>query len=285
MGTRQDLRRCSRAKNWCTKALSDYARVAQHRAWLNIAGAAFAFATTSQGLAAQQPEFQCATLQPSASKAPPYSRVPGKQRCEGYFEQTVAQPFIELLSLTRDRPDALHGGAARVLYIRAHSGQSWHLTIQPLHPSPFYRVDSRLVAGRPLEWNPKQMLASTGLHMADLGFLARTISTDPDTPLVTPVSLFAADAALAYAVLRVSVPVASIAVRQYIPGAGAGAGAGTGAAAASWRELPGTPLYAWDTIALPIVLGGDVRDARVDVRAIDSEGRLLPMLQFIVASH
>jgi len=33
--------------------------------------------------------------------------VSGADRCEGYFDQAVSQPFIELLSLTQQRPDLL----------------------------------------------------------------------------------------------------------------------------------------------------------------------------------
>lgn len=247
------------------------------RALIRLAAAAFAVATTMQAHAAGQAPFQCAPLLPSASRAPPYSRVPGKERCEGYFEQTVSQPFIELLSLTRHRPDAPQLAAARLLHIRAHAGASLRLIIQPLRPSPFYRVDSQLAAGRSLEWNAAPMLVSTGLRLSDLGFLARAASPDPDTLVVTPLSLAPAidDAALAYAVLRVSVPVASIAARQYRPGGAAG----------GWRELPGTPLFEWDTIVLPIALAGDGPALRVDVRAVGADGSLLPMLQFAVVDH
>ncbi len=242
-----------------------------------VAACAFAIATVMQPLAAQAAPFQCAPVLPSASRAPPYSRVPGKELCEGYFEQTVSQPFIELLSLTRHRPDAPQFAAAKVLQIRARADAPLQLIIRPLRPSPFYRVDGRLAAARALEWNAATMLASTGLRLSDLGFLARAASSDPDTPLVAPVSLsLAPDAgAVAYAVLRVSVPVASIAARQYRPGAEAG----------SWRELPGTPLFEWDTIVLPIALAGDGPDLRVDVRALGTDGSLLPMLQFAVAGH
>jgi hypothetical protein len=247
------------------------------RALIRLAATALAVAAAMQPCAVQSAEFQCAPLLPSASRAPPYARVPGKERCEGYFEQTVSQPFIELLSLTRSRPDDPQLAAAKVLQIRAHTGVSLQLTIQPLRPSPFYRVDGRLAAGRALEWNPAPMLTSTGLRLSDLGFLARAASSDPDTPLVAPLTLSPAtdDGALAYAVLRVSVPVTSMAARQYRPGAGAG----------SWRELPGTPLFEWDTIVLPIALAGDDPGLRVDVRAVGADGSLLPMLQFAVAGH
>ena len=156
------------------------------------------------------------------------------------------------------------------------------LLIQPVRPSPFYRVDTRLAAGRTLDWNPAPMLASTGLRLSDLGFLARAASGEPNTPAVAPLSLLpgADDAALAYAVLRVSVQVASIASRQYRLGAASGA-----TAPGRWRELPGTPLYAWDTIVLPIELATDGFEHHVDVRAVGTDGQLLPLLQFVLLDH
>lgn len=231
--------------------------------------------------------FRCAPVLPSASRAPSYARVPGEERCEGYFEQTVSQPFIELLSLTRHRPGAPLPAtpSAGPMQISARAASPLQLSIQPLRPSPFYRVDARLAPGRALAWHAAPMLASTGLRLSELGFLARAASADPATPRVAPLSLASpgGDAATAYAVLRVSVPVASVAARQYLPGAAAG----------GWRELPGTPLFEWDTIVLPIVLpvappdapAGDTPDLRVDVRAVGADGGLLPMLQFDVVGR
>ena len=250
------------------------------RTLIRFAAAALLGGAGMQAGLAEQSEFRCAPLLPSASKMPPYARVAGEERCEGYFEQTVSQPFIELLSLTRHRPDAPQLALAKLLKIRAHSSVPLQLVIQPVRPSPFYRVDTRLAAGRVLDWNPAPMLANTGLRLFDLGFLARAASSDPGTPAVAPLSLSPAtdDAAMAYAVLRVSVPVASIAARHYRLGAGS-------AAPGRWRELPGTPLYAWDAIVLPIALAADGLDDRVDVRAVGADGRLLPLLQFVLVGH
>lgn len=257
--------------------LASWTAAVVRRVLSRLAAAAFAVVAVSQPLAAPAAPFQCAPVLPSVSRTPPYARVPGKELCEGYFEQTVSQPFIELLSLTRHRPDAPQLAAATVLHIRARAATPLALAIRPLRPSPFYRVDGRLPPAGALEWNPAPMLASTGLRMSDLGFLARAASPDPDLPLVAPLSLSPAlDAdGLAYVVLRVSVPVASIAARQYRPGAGAG----------SWRELPGTPLLEWDTIVLPVTLAGDGTELRVDVRALGADGSLLPILQFAVVGQ
>jgi hypothetical protein len=226
---------------------------------------------------AQTPAFHCAPLLPSASRTPAYARVPNEERCEGYFEQTVSQAFIELLSLTRQRPDLLPSSAAGVLHIRATSRQPLQLLIQPLRPSPFYRVDAQLRPGQVLAWNPAPMLASTGLRQSELGFLARGISREADVAAIAPLSLAAGadDPELAYAVLRVSVPVKTVAARQYVLNGPEGGSTG-------WHELPGTPLYAWDTIVLPIALAGDAPVIHVDVRALATDGRPLPLLQFMV---
>jgi hypothetical protein len=241
---------------------------------------AMVLAVAAVQLALAQPEFRCAPLLPSASRSPPYTRVAGEDRCEGYFDQTVSQPFVELLSLTRHRPDAQPPAASQPLQIRLRSGMAAQLVIQPVRPSPFYRVDARLASDRALAWDAAPMLASTGLRLSDLGFLARAASPEPGTLAVVPVSLPPAidEAAMAYAVLRVSVPVTSIAARHYRLGAGA-------AASGAWRELPGAPLYAWDSIVLPLELASDGLDTRVDVHAVGADGRLLPLLQFVLVGH
>jgi hypothetical protein len=236
-------------------------------------------ATVAEG-ARGRPEFRCASVQPSASRSPAYARVGAEERCEGYFEQTVSQPFVELLSLTRHRPDAQPGSLAGPWRIRAAASRPSQLVIQPVRPSPFYRVDAALAADAAIAWNPAPMLASTGLKPGDLGFLARSAGGDGSVPTVVPVSVSWApeDPVQAYAVLRVSTPVASIAARRYRLGA-------PDAAADAWRELPGPPLYAWETVVLPIALPGDGLETRIDVRAVASNGRPLPLLQFAVAGR
>jgi hypothetical protein len=224
---------------------------------------------------AAEPQFQCASVLPSATRTPAYARIGSEARCEGYFEQTVSQPFIELLSLTRQRPDAAPSGVATT-QIRARPDVAAQLLIQPLAPSPFYRVDAALTPGQTLAWDPKPMLQSTGLRPADLGLLARTRLTDPGPQAVVPVSLTpGVDEPIAYAVLRVSVAVSAMASRSYpLPL--------NEAEPSAWRALPGTPLYAWQTIVLPVELAADGHDRGIDVRAIGKDGQPLPLLQFIV---
>lgn len=225
-----------------------------------------------------QTDFRCAAVQPSGSKSPPYRRIADELRCEGYFDQSVSQPFVELVSLTREVPGTSPPGAATALRIRPTAPVASQLLIQPLRPSPFYRVDARLDAAGSMQWDAAPMLRATGLRLADLGFVARAAlpSASHDVPAVVPVAWGASDGDVrtAYAVLRASVAVSAVAARVYRM---------DGGETSAWRELPGTPLYAWELLVLPVALPADGGDTRVDVRALASDGRPLPMLQFIVA--
>lgn len=263
--------------------ISPLSRARRRRAPVRLAAAlALAGAFIQASLA--QPGFLCAPLLPSVSCSPAYGRIPGELRCEGYVEQIVAQPFaqphVELLSLTRHQPGSQELAVAGQLQIRANPAVPLRLLIQPLRSTPFYRVDARLAAGQALAWNAMPMMASTGARLSELGFLAHAASPDPGTPAVAPVSLapVIADPAFVYAVLRVSVPVASVAARSYRLGDGV-------AASGAWRRLPGPPLRARDTFVLPIRFAGDGRDVRVDVRALGANGRPLPVLRFVVVGR
>ena len=120
--------------------------------------------------AAQVQGFECAALKPSSSRLPAYASVPGTTRCEGFFEKTVSQPFIELVSLTRGAPPA--GLAAAPLELRTDARSPARLVVQPLRASPFYRVDAALAPGQALAWDPAPMLAATAQPVSALGFLA-----------------------------------------------------------------------------------------------------------------
>lgn len=227
-------------------------------------------------------EFRCAALLPSTTRSPPYAKARGEARCEGYFAQNVSQPFIEVVSLTRYRPDAAQAGTG-ALQIKASTTVATRLLIQPLGPSTFYRVDAGLAAGQALSWSAAPMLRATGLRVADLGFVARqaeVASAAPaDVPVLVPVSVQPAvdEPATAYALLRVSVAVTSMAARSYrLEGGTSVAMDGT------WRTMPGTPLDAWDAIALPIALPADQLPLNVDVRAIGTDAKPLPLLRFVV---
>lgn len=216
--------------------------------------------------------FECAPLKPSTSRVPAYRPVPDQARCEGFFDRRVSQPFIELVSLTRGPWPAAGDATLSALEIHADTRSQIRLVVQPQRSGPFYRVDAALLGQQVLLWDPTPMLGATGLRLSDLGFLALTGSTP--LPGAVPVALTASgrQARRADAVVRVSVPVTSVAWRSYRLGA-----------EAAWTEVPNSQLFAWQRITLPIDLPPDGRELRVDVQAVAaSDGRALPMLRLAI---
>lgn len=229
----------------------------------------------SAAVAAPPERFECAALVAATSRQPAYGPVPGEPRCEGFYVRNVSQPFVELVSLTRSPPGSLPVDADGRLTLRGLPRVDTRLLIQPLRSNPLYRVDAWLARGASVHWSSRTMLQATGLQLRDLGLLALAGSgAEPMT--LAPVSTSDAAAGdTAYAVLRPSVAVSALAWRAYrlaphdaLPG--------------SWQELAGPPLFAWERIALPIALPADGLGLRIDVRALDSQGRTLPLLQFVV---
>lgn len=233
--------------------------------------------------AAQAQGFECAALKPSSSRLPAYASVPDKTRCEGFFEKTVSQPFIELVSLTRGAPPA--GLAAAPLELRTDARSAARLVVQPLRASPFYRVDAALAPGQPLAWNPAPMLAATAQPLSALGFLALLGSPSAlagALPALAPVAftLQGLQDTQVYAVVRVSVEVSSVAWRGYrVAGSAA-----TPAVPAAWTDLPDSHLYAWKHISLRIAMPADGKGLRVDVQAVAAaNAQALPLLRFAVS--
>ena len=217
--------------------------------------------------------FECAPLQPSASRTPAYRIVAGQTRCEGFYDRSVSQPFIELVSLTRGPLPAPGGSTAPILEFHADVPVPARLVVQPKRSGPFYRVDAALQGGQAMPWDPAPMLAVTGLRLSDLGFVAVTKRSTTVTS-VAPVALTPAgrQANRANAVVRVSVPVSSVAWRTYRLRADA-------AATSAWIVVPNSQLYEWQRTTFPIDLPSDGKELRVDVQAIaTSDGLALPFL-------
>lgn len=258
-----------------------------------VAVAIAAAAATAVALPVQaQPRdagFACAAVEPSRSRAPAYRRLPGKAHCEGFFERSVSQPFVELVSLTAGLPLADEAGTQ--ITMRAMAAVPASLVVQPLRSGPFYRVDAALDPAAVWRWDAAPMLQATGLKWRDIGFLARarTVGTSADSaPAFVPVAIAAGPdigitgtapaatvpggpaagtapaAPSAHAVLRASVRLSSLAWR---------------AAGGPWRPASGA-LYAFQRVAIAIDLpaGGQALD--VDVQGLDADGAALPMLQF-----
>lgn len=229
--------------------------------------------------------FECAPLAPSSARSPVYRMVVGQSRCEGFFDKTVSQPFLELVSLTRGLPLATPivgtGVTAGVLEIHANAKGALRLVVQPQRSNPFYRVDAALQGGQTLTWNPAPMLKATGLPLSDLGFIAlagSNLAAPGNVTAVAPVA-FTAKALgekHVYAVVRVSVDVSRVAWRIYSKGVAA-------TPASAWVEMPGATLFAWQRITLPIELPGDGKDWSVDVEAeASNNSQALPLLRFSI---
>ena len=233
------------------------------------------------GAVAHSQSFECARLQPSKSSAPAYQAVRGQARCEGFFERSVSQPFIELVSLTRGPAPAGTEPAASVLEIHADVRAPLRLVVQPQRSSPFYRVDAAMQGGQALVWDAASMLASTRLPLSDLGFLALAASPAAlagAVPALVPVAFTAQgnqDKRI-YAVVRVSVQVSSLAWRGYRLGPDA-------SPAPAWTDLPDSHRYAWQRITLPIDLPADGKGLHVDVQAVAAgNSQTLPLLRFLI---
>lgn len=230
---------------------------------------------------AEPATFQCPALVANTVQLPAYGPVDGEARCEGFYVKNVSQPFIEVVSLTREPPGSWSAGADGVLQFHALSKLDTHLLVQPLRPSPLYRADLGLASGANVRWHGAPMLQATGLKWRDLGFVA-ALATDAELPALVSVSTSPstltptaddADSRIAYAVLRPSVAVTQLMWRGYRVG---DVDNPTGA----WQHIDGPPLFAWERIALPIALPPDGHGMRVDVRGLDGQGQAIPLLQF-----
>ncbi|KQP43297.1 hypothetical protein ASF44_06955 [Pseudorhodoferax sp. Leaf274] len=219
-------------------------------------------------------DFRCADLRPSQSQTPPYQRIAGQARCEGFFDQHVSQPFIELVSLTASAPPKQEQG---VLELRASRRAAVQLVVQPLRPAPFYRVDALVEAAQAMRWDDAQMLGATGLRRRDIGFLA--LAPGPDgMPTYVPVTFADAGEApeVASGVLRASVPVARLAWRS-LRGDGSDDGSG------GWHDLPGPARFAWERVPIELQLPRGGRGVQINVQATDAAGKILPLLRFNLA--
>jgi hypothetical protein len=227
----------------------------------------------SAAASAQSEPFQCAPLVASKSRQPAYGPAPGQPRCEGFYEKNVSQPFLELVSLTRSPPGSWSLDSEGRLNLRGSPKVDTRLLIQPMRSNPLYRVDAWLTRGATVGWHSGTMLQATGLQLRDLGFLA---FAGAEPMALAPVSTQDGEQGqTAYAVLRPSVAVSALAWRGYRL-------ASPSALPGTWQDLSSSALFAWERIALPIALPADGLGLRIDVRALDSQGQALPLLQFVV---
>jgi hypothetical protein len=224
--------------------------------------------------------FECPPVKPSESRRPAYGPVAGQAICAGFFEKSVSQPFVELVSLTRG--PGLQGDAVpAALQLQAASRMPLHLLVQPMRSTPLYRVDADLLPGQGLQWDPRPMLADTGLRPADIGFVARAAARGPaGTTAVAPVALTAAagDSDKAVATVRASVEITSLAWRSYRLGAAA-------KSPPQWTEVPESQRYAFQRIEIPVELPADGKAIGVDIEARDAKKNPLPMLRLTIVGR
>ena len=229
-------------------------------------------------------DFACAPLLPSTAKSPTYRLITGQARCEGFFDKTVSQAFIELVSLTRGLPPSAVATPAGVLEVHANVKGPVRLVVQPQRSSPFYRVDAAMQGGQILSWDPAPMLKATGLQQSDLGFVAVSGSAPGSggtLPIFAPLSfaLQAQQDQRVYAVIRVSVEVSSVAWRAYRKGP-------AGGLAPVWVEMPNSQRYAWQRITVPLELPVTGQGLMVDVQAVSAvDSQFLPLLRFSIAGR
>ncbi|HSW27067.1 MAG TPA: hypothetical protein VLJ62_30205 [Burkholderiaceae bacterium] len=217
----------------------------------------------------------CTAVRPNTTRAPAYGPMSGPERCEGFFERTVSQPFVELVSFTRG-PGLTGDTASGPLQLQAVSRAPLRVVVQPMRSSPYYRVDADLPAGQALRWDPVVMIKRTGVPASELGFLAlRTRPGVEGSTAVAPLALSAAALAQpdAVAAVRASVPIEKLSWRSYR--------LGTGAAAPAWTDVPNSQRYEWQRVIITIPMPADGKGFAVDVQAIERQsGQALPMLRF-----
>jgi hypothetical protein len=222
-------------------------------------------------LASAAQAFECPDVKPSASRDPAYARAQGPSRCEGFFDRTVSQPFIELVSLTRGPWPA---AATAPVELLGDTQSPLRLVVQPQRSAVYYRMDALVPAGQALRWDPAPMLVATGLRWSELGFVAQRDAAGP--PVLVPLTVGTAPGRTATAVIRVSVPVQSIAWRGYRM---------DGNDTPAWTDVPDSRLYAWQRLPIAIELPAEGQDLRVDVQAVAAaDGRALPLLRIWMAS-
>ncbi len=217
-------------------------------------------------------DWQCPALSPSRSEQPVYAPVAAHAQCEGFYEQPVSVPYVELVSLTLG---AARLEAAAPTTFAQSSAPSARLLIQPLSGTPLYRVDAELKSGKPTTWDPRAMLAKTHLQPGDLGFLA-LMSGDATAILQVAPLTFAPSASrsgAAFATVRTSVDLSGLKWRSFERGK---------PAATAWQASDRALLYAWETLSMPLALPAAGTGLQVDVVATDTDSHVLPMLSFVV---
>ena len=238
-------------------------------------------------LRAAAADFACAQVQPSEIFQPSYARVGHTNVCEGFYDKAVARAFMELVSLTTQRLEALAAQNKDPLLVATESARqgALNLLIQPLSVAKPYRVDALLSSPGPLKWNSRQMRAACNLTLTEVGYLAAATSSTGSELRVVPVRVTSVPASgadlatSAYAIVRVSEDAAQFKWRSYPVLHPSGA--------IAWTAVSNGHLYAdeWATVQIPLARDGG--DTVVELSAVDATGTAFKPLRFSImgAAH
>jgi hypothetical protein len=218
--------------------------------------------------------FECPSVKPS-EKAPSYQRSSEPTRCEGFFQQEIAGPYLELVSLISASSKA--GAEGQALRLHA-SGTSTRLVVHPLPQGIAYRVDLANVAGG-VSWQAQAMLKATNLKIRDLGFLALA-PTATDRLDVFPTSIgHPSSEGGVVALIRTSVQTQEMRWRKLYPSKAEGS-------TANWQKLPFDSIEKWGVAAIDLSISKeDQFPMLVQVQARRANGEVLPVLEFRVVSQ
>lgn len=215
--------------------------------------------------------FKCSEVKPASKRQPIYAqRAAGV--CEGFFEQPVAGPYLEIISFVRlgsqpaPPPEYVHdlsAPAAAALFV-----------VQPLLEGIPYRVDIDN-QGSGARWNAKAMLDATGLQASELGFLALRPASTPARLVLSPVAVgTGASGSQGIAVVRSSVRTSEMKWRSI-------SSKPAPDSATAWQSVPNGAVDKWGLAVISVPLGAE--DVQIEVQARTTDAALLPILQFGVS--
>jgi hypothetical protein len=196
----------------------------------------------------------------------------GERRCEGFFRQKIAGPYLEVVSLIVAGSSA--GPAGAPLKLRAPTSAS-RLVVAPLPQGVAYRVDLPNT-GAETQWQAKSMLELTALRRAELGFLG--IVTDPSKTGIdlAPVTIGeGAGSGKTVAIIRTSVQTQEMRWRRLN-------GSDT---SAPWSKLEGGALDQWGRTYIRLDTPATDKPILVQVEARRPGGEALPILEFRIWSR
>lgn len=229
----------------------------------------------SRALAADD-SFECARLEPSRERTPAYGPVSGERRCEGFFRQSIAGQYLEVISLITAGSSGGFPGSP--LKLRAAT-RATRLVISPLPQGVAYRVDLSNT-GEEIAWRAQSMLDATGLRLAELGFLALVPDATPNGKNIAAVSIGdAAGDGKMVAIIRSSVQTQEMRWRRLDAVA-------SGNPPASWTTLEGGAVAPWGRAYIRLDASpGGAKPSLIQVEARRPGGEALPILEFRVWSR